>query len=179
MSTTGRTADLYAQLDAAVERIPTTSAHLRLFLLVAAGSLFNVIEQYNARYGAPFSRTQWNLSATAVSALSTATFLTMAFVSLACGGRSYLPRSAGIAWGDRSRVGGEIGLEYTVVYEVVKAEGLPGDRDRAVFGLHLVVCLGRNMSATWGMWKIETMQGVADRTEWAGTCAGEFRPATV
>ncbi|XDK89107.1 MFS transporter (plasmid) [Rhodococcus opacus] len=140
---------MFSQLDAALERTPTTSAHYRVFLMVAAGSLFNVIEQYNAGYASPVLRDLWGLSATAVSALSTATFLAMAAGSLATGyladrfGRKYLFMvNVGLYTAGSllaalapnyltlfiARViigmglGGEIGLGYTVLAEIVKAK---------------------------------------------------------
>lgn len=149
MSSTGRTQDLYAQLDAALERIPTTSAHWRVFLLVAAGSLFNVIEQYNAGYASPVLREVWDLSATAVSALSTVTFIAMAVGSWLTGyladrfGRKHLfminvalytAGSLAAALAPNYVVlliariiiglglGGEIGLGYTVIAEIMKAK---------------------------------------------------------
>lgn len=96
MNCTPSPRDRYRQLDAALEKVGTTGAHYRVFFLVAAGSLFNVIEQYNAGYAAPVLREQWGLSATAVNALSTATFLAMALGAVLSGfladryGRKYL-----------------------------------------------------------------------------------------
>lgn len=141
--------DPYEQLDASLDAIPTTSAHYRIFLLVAAGSLFNVIEQYLAGYAAPVLREQWGLTATAVSALSTATFLAMAAGALMTGffadrfGRKHLfmvnvalytagsllaalAPNYGVLLAARVIIGvglgGEIGLGYTLVAEVMKAK---------------------------------------------------------
>ena len=80
-----RSPDLYDQLNSALDRMPTTSAHYWLFVLVAAGTLFNAIEQYNVGYAGPVLTEQWSLSQTAVGALSTATFGAMAVGSLIAG----------------------------------------------------------------------------------------------
>jgi len=76
---------LYDQLNLAVDRMPMTGAHYRLFLIIAAGSMFNAIEQYNVGYAAPILTDYWDLTQTAVGFLSTVTFAAMALGALLSG----------------------------------------------------------------------------------------------
>lgn len=76
---------LFDQLNAAVDRMPMTGAHYRLFIIIAAGSMFNAIEQYNVGYAAPILTSQWGLTQTAVGLLSTVTFAAMAVGALVSG----------------------------------------------------------------------------------------------
>lgn len=78
--------ELFGQLNDAVDAMPVTSAHFKIFGLVALGSLFNVMEQYNVGYAGPALTSYWELSNSQVGLLSTATFIAMAVGSL-LGGR--------------------------------------------------------------------------------------------
>ncbi len=84
-TTTQAGVDLYGRLGAAVDGISMRPVHYKIFALVALGSLFNAIEQYNVGYAGPIIAEQWALSSTAVGLLSTATFIAMAVGSLLSG----------------------------------------------------------------------------------------------
>lgn len=77
--------DAFRQLESAIDAIGTNSVHLRLFLIVALGGLFNLIEQYNIGYAGPLIVEQWGLGSGAIGALSMATFLAMAVGSVLTG----------------------------------------------------------------------------------------------
>lgn len=75
----------YDKLNAAVESIGMKSVHYRIILLVAAGSLFNVIEQYNIGFAVPLIIAEWGISPGEAGLLSSVTFASMAISSLASG----------------------------------------------------------------------------------------------
>jgi putative MFS transporter len=78
--------DGYRQLNRAIDGMGVTPAHYKIFGLVALGSLFNVMEQYNVGYAGPALSKHWQLSNAQIGLLSAATFIAMAFGSL-LGGR--------------------------------------------------------------------------------------------
>lgn len=75
----------YDRLNNAVENIGITGAHYRIILLVAAGSLFNVVEQYNVGFAAPLIIDKWHISSGQAGLLSSVTFGAMAISSLVSG----------------------------------------------------------------------------------------------
>lgn len=64
----------HAQLANALDRIGLGRAHKVIILLIAIGTIFDAIEQFNIGYAAPAIKNLWHLSGTQVGLLSTATF---------------------------------------------------------------------------------------------------------
>ncbi len=77
--------NLYGELDESVDKIGITPAHYKIFTLVALGSLFNAVEEYNVGYAAPHIVKQWNVSQFSIGLLSAVTFIAMAVGSLISG----------------------------------------------------------------------------------------------
>jgi putative MFS transporter len=65
---------LHADLAAALDRIGFGRAQKAVLALVAIGTIFDAIEQFNVSYAAPALREVWHLSSTQIGLLSTATF---------------------------------------------------------------------------------------------------------
>lgn len=65
---------LHEQLAAAMDKIGLGRAQKIVILLVAIGTIFDAIEQFNVAYAAPSIAKLWGLSGTEVGLLSTATF---------------------------------------------------------------------------------------------------------
>lgn len=78
-------AKLYRQLASALDSIKVGRAHYCIYALIALGTLFNAIEQYNVGYASPLLIAQWGLTSTQIGLLSTATFGAMAVGSIATG----------------------------------------------------------------------------------------------
>src|SRR5690349_17888251 len=78
-------ADLYGQLNRAVDSIPVRPVHYKILTLIAIGGLFNAIEQYNVAYASHALSVHFKISSAQVGLLSTATFLAMAAGSLLTG----------------------------------------------------------------------------------------------
>jgi putative MFS transporter len=66
--------NLHSQLASAIDRIGLGRAQKLVLLLVAIGTIFDAIEQFNVAYAAPSLTKVWHLSGTQVGLLSTATF---------------------------------------------------------------------------------------------------------
>lgn len=64
----------HAQLADVMDRIGLGRAHKIIILLVAIGTIFDAIEQFNIGYAAPAIKALWHLSGLQVGLLSTATF---------------------------------------------------------------------------------------------------------
>ena len=67
-------ARMHSELARAMDRMGFTSAQRTVLILVAIGTIFDAIEQFNVAYAAPSITQLWNLSSTQVGFLSTATF---------------------------------------------------------------------------------------------------------
>jgi MFS family permease len=78
-------ADLYGQLNRAVDSILVRPVHYKILTLIAIGGLFNAIEQYNVAYASHALSVHFKISSAQVGLLSTATFLAMAAGSLLTG----------------------------------------------------------------------------------------------
>lgn len=73
------------QLAAAIDRIGLGRAQRIVLILVAIGTIFDAIEQFNVAYAAPSITKTWHLSGTQVGFLSTATFGGLAIGCLIAG----------------------------------------------------------------------------------------------
>lgn len=73
-ASSGVTREMHAQLAQAMDRIGFTRAQRHVLILVAIGTIFDAIEQFNVGYAAPSIARLWHLSGTDVGLLSTAIF---------------------------------------------------------------------------------------------------------
>ena len=92
----------HSQLANAMDRMKFGRAHKIIILLVAIGTIFDAIEQFNIGYAAPNIKKLWDLSSAQVGLLSTATF----------GGLAIGCLLAGIA-------GDLIGRKFTYMYNLM------------------------------------------------------------
>lgn len=67
-------ARMHGELARAMDRMVFTSAQRTILILVAIGTVFDAIEQFNVAYAAPSLTALWHLTGTQVGLLSTATF---------------------------------------------------------------------------------------------------------
>jgi MFS family permease len=78
-------ARVHHRLAEAMDRIPFRGVHVWILVLVACGTLFDAIEQYNVGFAAPILSKQWGLSGGQIGLLTTFTFGGMAIGSLIAG----------------------------------------------------------------------------------------------
>lgn len=85
MTTQNLIRERYRRLGHIIDEIPFNRAHVLLIFMVALGTLFDAVEQYNAGYVAPVLTNLWGISSSQVGLLTTFTFGGMAVGSLIAG----------------------------------------------------------------------------------------------